>query len=193
MRGERLRIEPLRLGGGDRLGLGRGIERGAILRARVIALPHALRRIMRFPEQGQQLAEGDFRGVVDHLDHFRVAGHAGADFLIGRIGGSAAGIADGGDVNAISRLPELALGAPETAHAEDHALHALGVGRGQRAAIDEMGLGGGQFFRATRQGLGGGGNLQLLSYRKHGEPPGSGLIWGRVAEMARFYSRLFAL
>ena len=61
-----------------------------------------------------------------------MAGQPGAGFLIGRVGGQAAGIADRRDPDALG-LPEQALGAPEAAHAEIGGLQALGIGTLQRA------------------------------------------------------------
>ena len=56
-----------------------------------------------------------------------MAGAAGARLAVGRVGREAAGVADGGGVDA-GDLPELALGAPVAAHAEHDLLEALGEG-----------------------------------------------------------------
>src|SRR5205814_898981 len=61
------------------------IDAGAILRADVVALAHALGRIVAFPERLEQPLVGDFRRVVDHEHHLVVAGAPGADLLIGRV------------------------------------------------------------------------------------------------------------
>ena len=50
----------------------------------------------------------------------------------------AAGIADRGDVDALARLPEFALRAPEAADAEQHLLGPERKGRVERVAVDEM-------------------------------------------------------
>jgi len=64
------------------------------------------------PEDPQQLLVAGL-GRVEHDQHdLGVPGPAGADLLIGRIGGEAPGVAGGGGVDPLG-LPELALGAPE--------------------------------------------------------------------------------
>ena len=66
-----------------------------------------------------------------------MAGAARARLLVGRVRREAAGVADGGRVDA-GRLPEEALGAPEAAHADDDSLEAVGEGRHDRRAEDEV-------------------------------------------------------
>ena len=34
----------------------------------IVALPHALRRVMRLPEPSQDIRRADLRGIEDHLD-----------------------------------------------------------------------------------------------------------------------------
>src|SRR5262249_39557434 len=94
-----------------------GVDGRAVLRAGVVALAHALRRVVSFPEFLEQ-------GLVAHLlrveyDQHRlgVVGEPGADLLVARVRRVAAGVADSGRVDA-RRLPEHALRAPEAAHAE---------------------------------------------------------------------------
>src|SRR5215470_16282410 len=114
------------------------VDAGAILRAHVVALAHALGRVVVLPERLQQLLVGDLLGVIDHQHHLVVAGTAGADLLVGRIGRGASGIADGGDVDTFAQLPELALRAPEAAHAEHRGLEPVRIRPLERAVKDEM-------------------------------------------------------
>jgi hypothetical protein len=48
---------------GVALRLGRPVDAGAVLRADVVALAHALRRVVAFPEDAQQGLVGRLRGV----------------------------------------------------------------------------------------------------------------------------------
>src|SRR5579863_4356100 len=56
------------------------INAGAVLRADVVALSHALRRIVTFPESLEQPLVGDFLRIVDDEDDLVVAGMPAADF-----------------------------------------------------------------------------------------------------------------
>ena len=99
------------------------VDGRAVLRADVVALAHALRRVVALPERAQDLVARHLRGV-EHDEHgLGVAGRAAADLLVGRVRRVAAGVADGGRVDAVE-LPEQPLGAPEAAHADDQRLHA---------------------------------------------------------------------
>ena len=51
----------------------------------VVALAHALRRVVALPEDLQQLAVGDLLGVEHHQHDLAVTGAAGADLLVGRV------------------------------------------------------------------------------------------------------------
>src|SRR5207244_10362928 len=70
----------------------------------------------------------------------RVSGRARADLLVGRVLRVAAGVADRGRVDAAG-LPELALRAPEAAHAEDRRLDPFRERRAQRRPEHEVALG----------------------------------------------------
>src|SRR5215207_5025797 len=50
------------------------VNAGAVLRADVVALPHALRRVVALPEHLQQVLVGHLLRVEDHEHHFVVAG-----------------------------------------------------------------------------------------------------------------------
>src|SRR5262245_47227174 len=124
--------------GGFALCGGERVDARAVLRAYVIALAHALGRVVVLPERLEQLFVGDLLRVIDHQHDPVVAGAAGADLLVGRVGRMAAGVTDGGDVNAITEFPELAFGAPEAAHAEHRGLEALGIRPLERSVQYEM-------------------------------------------------------
>ena len=108
------------------------------MRADVIALPHALRRVVALPEELQQALEGDRGRVIDDAHDFGVARAAAADVLIGRIARRPAGVADGGHIDPVAGLPEFALRAPEAAHAEEDLLGPDWKRRIERVAVDEM-------------------------------------------------------
>src|SRR5271169_6090463 len=107
------------------------IDAGAVLRASVVPLPHALRRIVVFPEQFQQRVVRDHRGIEDDENHLAVPRAARADLAIRGVRREARGVADGGREHA-ALLPEFLLGSPEAAHAEKRALHPFGKGRFER-------------------------------------------------------------
>ena len=134
---------------------GEGIDAGAILRAYIIALAHALGRIVTLPEGFEQPLIGNLRRIVDHQHHLIVAGAAGAHLLVGRVGRVAARVADGGDVNAVAQFPKLALGAPEATHAEHRRLEAPRIRPLERPVKDEMLARGRNRRRAAGQRLGG--------------------------------------
>ena len=98
----------------------------------VVALAHALGRVVVLPEGLEQLLVRDLRRVVGDQHDLGVAGPAGADLLVGRVRGVAAGIADGRRHDA-GELPEVLLVAPEAAETEDRGLGALGPRAGERA------------------------------------------------------------
>jgi hypothetical protein len=100
---------------GDALRLRERIDAGAVLRAHVVALAHALRGIVAFPKRLEQPFVADLLGVVDDENDLVMPGMPGAHLLIGRVRRQAARIADGGDPYAVGEAPELALGTPEAA------------------------------------------------------------------------------
>ena len=100
-------------GGGGGLRVGRRVDPGAVLGADVVALAHALRRVVGLPEAREQVLEGDLRRAVDDEHDLVVAGPRGADLLVGRVRRQARGVADGGRVDA-GRLPEDAARRPRS-------------------------------------------------------------------------------
>jgi hypothetical protein len=110
------------------LRLGRVQHRRAVLRADVVALPHALGRIVALPEQLQEVLVARL-GRVEHDQHrLGVAGASAADLPVGRVGRMPARVADRGREHA-RRLPEHALCAPEATEAEHRPLEPLGKRR----------------------------------------------------------------
>src|ERR1700688_4456770 len=91
------------------------VDAGPVLRADVVALAHALGRVVVLPKGFQELLVGDFLRIVDDEHDFVVAGPPAAHLVISGIRRMAAGIADGGYVDAVAELPELALCTPEAA------------------------------------------------------------------------------
>src|SRR5262249_10464351 len=107
------------------------VDGGAVLGADVVALAHPLGRIVVLPEDAQQrLVAGGLR-VEDDAHHLVVPREPTTHFTVGRVRRESSGIADRRGVDP-RRLPELALGAPEAAHAEQRELEAGGGRRGAR-------------------------------------------------------------
>src|ERR1051326_3261571 len=109
-------LRPQRLGVGGFRGLtGRalrgieGVDARAILRADVVALAHALGRVVVLPERLEQPLVGDSARVENHQHDLVVPGAPVADSLAGRIGGDPAGLAGRRDEYILAELPKLAL------------------------------------------------------------------------------------
>src|SRR3974390_439926 len=85
-----------------------GVDRGTILRTHVIALTHALGRVVTFPKRLQQLiVRNPFR--IEHDEHdFGMPGASRADFFVSWIFGVAARISRSRRVDGIAKLPEFA-------------------------------------------------------------------------------------
>src|SRR2546430_8232297 len=115
---ELLAIHGLRCLRGSALLGAEGVDAGAILRAHIVALAHALGRIVALPKRFEQPLIGNLLRIIDHEHHLVVPGATGANLLVSGIGRIAAGIADRGDVDALTQFPEFALGAPKAAHPE---------------------------------------------------------------------------
>src|SRR6516165_6273024 len=158
------------LGSLGRASLSRGVDvdAGSILGADVVALSHALRGIMAFPEGFEQRLVADFLGIEHHQYDFVVARAAGAYFLIGRVGCGAAGVAHRRDPNAIAHLPELALGTPEAAEPEHRRLEALWIGTFEGALVEEVCARRRDWLRAAFEGIVGGRYFEVLAGKEHG-------------------------
>src|ERR1700733_10513640 len=116
----------------------RGVDRGTILGPDIVALTHALRRVVIFPKHLQQPIVGNLCRIEHDQHRFGVTGAARADFFIGRILCVAAGVANRRDVDAVAEFPELALRTPEAAQSEHRLLKSSRIRRLQRMAVDEM-------------------------------------------------------
>src|SRR5437588_141288 len=97
-----------------------------------------------------------------------MAGRPGADFLISRIWGKAARVANRRQMDASTELPEFALGAPETSHAEQGGLDFWRKRRLELMPGDKVGFGCGDRLPPAGQSLGGGGQGHPLAEQKHG-------------------------
>ena len=129
------------------------VDHRTVLGTDVVALAHSLGWVMQLPEHRQQFFVADLVLVIHHQDHFGVAGQARADFLVGRVGGEAAGITHRRADHAFT-LPELAFRAPEAAQAEDRELHVADEGTQHvLVLIDEVFLRYGDRGFAAGQGL----------------------------------------
>src|SRR3954470_19643890 len=142
------------------LGLGAVEDGRAVLGAHVVALAHALGRVVVLPEELEHLLVADLGGVEDGEHGLGVAGPRRADLLIGGVLRVAAGVADRRGPHAVG-LPEDALGAPEAAHADDDLLEALGPRGRQRVAEHLVALGDGDHLVTAGEGVLGGNLLGL--------------------------------
>src|SRR5450756_636724 len=168
---QRLLVGRLRHIGGFALRVAEGIDRGAILGADVVALTHALGRIVTFPERLEQLVVGGLVGIEHHQHHFGMAGAARANLLVSGVGGVAASVAYRSGEDAIAELPEFTLRAPEAAEPEHRLLQALRVGWLQRMTVDEMAPGRGHRLGTARQRIGGARQCSGFAHEQHGLPP----------------------
>jgi len=124
-------------------------------------------RVVAFPEGLEQPLVRDLARIVDHEHHLVVAGAAAAHLLVGRIWRAARRIADRGDMDAVPKLPELSLGAPEAAQTEHRGLEAIRIRTLERTPIDEVVARGRDRLRAARQRLCGGGHFQFFLEHEH--------------------------
>jgi hypothetical protein len=153
------------------LGFGCPVDGRAVLRAGIVALAHALRRVVRFPEHLEEVAIGHHVGLKDHHHRLGMAGHAAAHLLIGGIGRDPSHVAHRGDPNA-RNLPEPSLGAPVAAEREIGDVATRRVGAVKRTAGHDVTLRSGDRPVAARQGLGGIGKLERLAAEQtHGRAP----------------------
>src|SRR5215218_6017265 len=144
----------------------RVVDRGAVLGPEVVALAHALRRVVALPERAQDLLERDLRRV-EHDEHgLGVAGRAAADLLVRRVRRVAARVAGGGRVDAVE-LPAQPLGAPEAAEPDDELLHLLGKRGLERGPEHVVALGDGDRSVPSRQRPVGLDHLGLLTEQEH--------------------------
>src|SRR6478735_1279495 len=122
---------------GGLLLLGRGeVDRRAVLRADVVALAEALRRVVDLEELLHEVGVRDHGRVEHDPDRLGVVRRTGADLLVRRVRGGAAGVADPGRPDA-RQLPVDLLGAPEAAEAEESDLVALGHLVGDQRRVED--------------------------------------------------------
>ena len=164
---ERLFVHRLRVLGRFALRRRGHIDAGAILRADVVALAHALRRVVALPERLEQRLVGDLGRIVDHQHHLVVAGAARAELLVGRIRRVPAQITHRGGVDPIAQLPERALRAPKAPEPEDRGLEAGRVRAFEGTFQDEVARGGRDRIGTTGQRLGGRRHFSLLAEHEH--------------------------
>src|SRR5919199_260414 len=121
----RLLIRVAGLFGGPTLLVIGVVDRRAVLRAYVVALAHPLRWVVGLPEHREQVTVGDLLAVEDDEHGLGVPGTSATNLLVGRVRCEAPRVADRRRIDAVD-LPELALGPPEAAEAEDRGAHTLG-------------------------------------------------------------------
>ena len=91
-----------------------------------------------------------------------MAGAARAHLLVGGVGGEAAGVAHGRGVHPVG-LPELALRAPEAAHAEHGGLEPVREGRPEGRVLDQVAGGNGHLVGPAGEGVGVGDHAGLVA------------------------------
>src|SRR5204863_8067435 len=123
---------------------------GSILRPDVVPLPHALRRIVTFPEHLYQVRVRDLAWIENDEHGLGMPGRPAANLAIRGIRRVSGGVADGGRVDA-RRLPELFLGSPETAESEHRALQPFRKWRLEAGAVHVMLCGNWHFLGTPRQ------------------------------------------
>ncbi len=146
-----------------------GERRAAVLRAHVVALAHALGRVVGLPEGLQQARVGQHRGVEHHLDGLGVAGTGGAHLLVRGVRRVPALVADGRGVDP-GQLPEHPLGAPEAAQRDVRDLEPLRPRALERGAEDGVGgRDGERTGRSPGQRLLGRDHVALAAAEQHGD------------------------
>src|SRR6185437_10967249 len=139
--------------------------------AHIVALAHALGRIVALPKGLQQPLVGDFLRVIDHQHDLVVPGAPAADLLIGRVGRDARRIADSRDMDAVAQLPEFTFRAPEAAEPEHRGLETRRIGSLEGMTVDEMMARGRDRLRPARKRLRGGRHFQRFLEHEHRRSP----------------------
>src|SRR5665811_516172 len=93
------------------------VDRAAVLRAEVVSLAEALRRVVVLPELLEQELGGGERRVIGDQHRLGMARATAAYLLVGRVGGVAPHVSDRRGDHA-GELPEDALGTPEATHCD---------------------------------------------------------------------------
>src|SRR5829696_2910775 len=115
----------------------RPIDGRAVAGADVVALAHALRRVVGLPEHLEQRVVGNLARIEDDLHRLGMAGQSGAYLLIGWIGRHPADAADCRDPHA-GQVPERFLRTPIAAEREICGFAPLRIGALELAPVDEM-------------------------------------------------------
>lgn len=136
-----------------RLGFGVGVERGAVLRAHVVSLPEALRRVVRLQRGAHEILQANPRGVVDHFDQFHVVRLPRAHFAVRRVGRHPAAVAHRRGLHT-GGFPEHFLRPPEASQPHEQAFVPLVPRPRNRRPQHSVGRGVRQNrLRAARQGV----------------------------------------
>ncbi len=166
------------------------VDAGAVLRSDVVPLPHALRRVVAFPEHLEELVVrhfgwpvhdqhdlvvpgqpgadflvGNLPGVVDDEHHLGVPGEPGADFLVGGVRRASGRVTDGRGEDP-HLLPELSFGSPEAPKPKHRLLRVFGKRAAQRGVQYEMLPGDRHFCVTARERLLGRWHTKLLLGRE---------------------------
>src|SRR5690625_5378402 len=143
-----------------------GKDGTAVLCSDVIALAHALGRIVPFPERLEDLGIGYLLRVKDHPHSLGVTGQAATHLFVSGIGRVPALIAYRRHPDA-RQAPEEALRAPEASQREVGDFQVLGIGRQQHAAVEMMSAGLWQCRGSTRQRFRSRWQAQFLVSKEH--------------------------
>jgi len=128
------------------------INSRSVLRAAVVALPHALRWVVRRPKQSQQVYKGHLLWVVHHLHHFVVSSLARAHLFVAWVLCMPANISNGSRVNSW-KPPKAFLCTPEASRSEYSYLKAFFKGSLDWITCDKVHVGHRYFALRARQTL----------------------------------------
>ena len=120
---------------------------------KVVALAHALGRVVSFPEGTQQLVVRNDLRIKHHQHCFGVTSPTAACLLVRGVRCDATRVTNRSRVDARD-LPEDALGSPKATEGEDRGLETLGVRTAQRVKVHEVLLGNAHRFVTTRKHAG---------------------------------------
>jgi hypothetical protein len=116
-----------------------GENRRTVLGAAVVALTHALGRIVVLPEVPEDARVVDHRGIEYDEHGFGMSRPSAAHLFVGGVGRVSADVACRRGVDAVE-FPEALFRAPETAHRDDRELKPFGKRRVDRVTVDVVGI-----------------------------------------------------
>ena len=96
------------------------VKRRSVLRADIVSLTHALRRVVLFTKDGKEPFERCLAGIVDHFNDFGVTRLPAANFMIRRIGCCSTRVTNRCSPYS-GLLPKEPLGSPKTTHTRKEA------------------------------------------------------------------------